>query len=146
MWHVHVKEIFTYKIKYHVYNQYCPLKYIIIYILKISLGNPWQIPWTTSRRDEVRIGRGLPSVKIYIHPAETHRPLKFLFHIMGRLVPAHKNQCLFNYPEVKTGFMLITRSCLTLTYIMRPWVSCALQYGYMDCPDAKNDFCNKSKW
>ena len=38
---------------------------------------------------EVRIGRGLPSVKIYIHPAETHRYLKFLFHIMGRLVPAH---------------------------------------------------------
>ena len=38
---------------------------------------------------EVRIGRGLPSVKIYIHPAETHRFLKFLFHIMGRLVPAH---------------------------------------------------------
>ena len=57
-----------------------------------------------------------------------------------------ENQCLFNYPEVKAGFMLITRSCLTLTYIMRPWVSCALQYGYMDCPDAKNDFCNKSKW
>ena len=42
-----------------------------------------------SRRDEVRIGRGLPSVKIYIHPAETNRLLKFLFHIMGRLVPAH---------------------------------------------------------
>ena len=56
-----------------------------------------------------------------------------------------KNQCLLNYPEVKAGVMLITRSCLTLTYIMRPWVSCALQYGYMDCPDAKNDFCNKSK-
>ena len=29
------------------------------------------------------------SLNLYIHPAETHRLLKFLFHIMGRLVPAH---------------------------------------------------------
>ena len=29
------------------------------------------------------------TLKLYIHPAETHRLLKFLFHIMGRLVPAH---------------------------------------------------------
>ena len=42
--------------------------------------------------DEVRIGRGLPSVKTYIHPAETLISyMKFLFHIMGRLVPAHNN-------------------------------------------------------
>ena len=41
------------------------------------------------RKLQVQIGRGLPNVKIYIHPAETHRLLKFLFHIMGRLVPAH---------------------------------------------------------
>ena len=94
---------FTYKIKYHVYNQYCPLKYIITYILKISLGNPWQIPWTTSRRDDVRIGRGLPSVKIYIHPAETHRLLKFLFHIMGRLVPAHNKYVLRCQSELETS-------------------------------------------
>lgn len=57
-----------------------------------------------------------------------------------------ENQCLFNYPEVKASGMLITRSSLTLTYIMQHWVSCALQYGYMDFPDAKNDFCNESKW
>ena len=29
------------------------------------------------------------TLKLYNHPAETHRLLKFLFHIMGRLVPAH---------------------------------------------------------
>ena len=30
------------------------------------------------------------TLNLYIHPAETHRILKFLFHRMGRLVPAHK--------------------------------------------------------
>ena len=50
---------FTYKIKYHLYNQLSIKKYI----------------YTT--------------LNLYIHPAETHRLLKFLFHRMGRLVPAH---------------------------------------------------------
>ena len=55
-------EFFYIKIKYQVHNQLSiKKKYIYIYILKL-----------------------------YIHPAETHRLLKFLFHIMGRLVPAHK--------------------------------------------------------
>ena len=29
------------------------------------------------------------TLNLYIHPAETHRLLKFLFHRMGRLMPAH---------------------------------------------------------
>ena len=32
------------------------------------------------------------TLNLYIHPAETHRLLKFLFHRMGRLVPAHKKE------------------------------------------------------
>ena len=50
---------FTYKIKYHMYNQ--------LYIKKNI--------YTT--------------LNLYIHPAETLRLLKFLFHRIGRLVPAH---------------------------------------------------------
>ena len=36
--------------------------------------------------------KNIYTLKLYIHPAETHRLLKFLFHIMGRLVPAHNNK------------------------------------------------------
>ena len=35
------------------------------------------------------------TLNLYIHPAETHRLLKFLFHKMGRLVPAH-NELVVN--------------------------------------------------
>ena len=65
---------FTYKIKYHVYNQYCQL-YIYSKYHSVSLDRFCKL--------HLRIGRGLPSVKMYIHPAKTHRLLKFLFHIMG---------------------------------------------------------------
>ena len=34
------------------------------------------------------------TLNLYIHPAETHRLLKFLYHRMGRLVPAHNNAIL----------------------------------------------------
>ena len=62
---------------------------------------------TRPRRDEVRIGRGLPSVKIYIHPAETHRLLKFLFHIMGRLVPAHNKRIIMGAIFTNIRFFLL---------------------------------------
>ena len=48
---------FTYKIKYHMYNQLSIKEYIC------------------------------NTLNLYIHPAETHRLLKLLFHKMGRLVP-----------------------------------------------------------
>ena len=34
-------------------------------------------------------------MNLYIHPAETHRLLKFLFHRMGRLVPDHNKLWLY---------------------------------------------------
>nr|XP_022295650.1 uncharacterized protein LOC111105581 [Crassostrea virginica] len=71
---------------------------------------------------QVLTGYGLISVRTHRHLFEALR----------------ENPCLFNYPELQAGLVLITRSCLTLTYIMRPWVSCALQYGCMDIPNAEN--------
>ena len=53
---------FIYEIKCHMYNK-LSIKKIYIY----------------------------STLNLYIHPAETHRLLKFSFHIMGRLVPAHNN-------------------------------------------------------
>ena len=55
-------ELLYIKIKYHIYNQLSILKNIYI------------------------------TLNSYIHPAETHRLLKFLFHKMGRLVPAHNDK------------------------------------------------------
>ena len=37
------------------------------------------------------------TLKLYNHPAESHRLLKFFFHIMGRLVPAHNNKSCLDY-------------------------------------------------
>ena len=39
------------------------------------------------------------TLKLYNHPAETHRLLKFLFHIMGRLVPAHNDSSVLQSVE-----------------------------------------------
>ena len=52
------------------------------------------------------------TLKLYNHPAETHRLLKFLFHIMGRLVPAHK--------DIARGFAYQKRDFLThlISYIL----------------------------
>nr|XP_022291817.1 uncharacterized protein LOC111103092 [Crassostrea virginica]XP_022291818.1 uncharacterized protein LOC111103092 [Crassostrea virginica]XP_022291819.1 uncharacterized protein LOC111103092 [Crassostrea virginica] len=58
----------------------------------------------------------------------------------------NEKQCMFNYPEIQAGLIIITRSCLTLTYIMRPWVSCALQYGCMDIPNAENYYDCTNEW
>ena len=63
-----------------------------------------------------------------------------LFDVLG------ENPCDFNYPEAQGGLVLIARSCLTLTFIMRPWVSCALEYGCMDFPNSKNYISCKNDW
>ncbi|XP_062572669.1 uncharacterized protein LOC134234607 [Saccostrea cucullata] len=44
--------------------------------------------------------------------------------------------CMFNYPEVQPGWFLIKRTKFALKMLLRPVVSCALQYGCMDFPDA----------
>ena len=77
-----------------------------------------------AKRYGIQVLTGYGSISL-----RTHR------HLFGAL---RENPCLFNYPELQAGLVLITRSCLTLTYIMRPWVSCALQYGCMDIPNAEN--------
>jgi hypothetical protein len=46
--------------------------------------------------------------------------------------------CLFDYPEFEATWMAFKRSEFTLTAVMRPWVSCALQYGCMDFKRSKN--------
>ena len=63
-----------------------------------------------------------------------------LFDVLG------ENPCDFNYPEAQGGLVLNARSCLTLTFIMRPWVSCALEYGCMDFPNSKNYISCKNDW
>ncbi|XP_062616568.1 uncharacterized protein LOC134278267, partial [Saccostrea cucullata] len=45
--------------------------------------------------------------------------------------------CMFNYPEVQTGIVVIKRSSFTLKAVMYPWVLCALQYGCMDFPKSE---------
>ena len=58
----------------------------------------------------------------------------------------NEKQCMVNYPEIQAGLIIITRSCLTLTYIMRPWVPCALQYECMDIPNAENYYDCTNEW
>ncbi|XP_052693344.1 uncharacterized protein LOC128171589 [Crassostrea angulata] len=48
-----------------------------------------------------------------------------------------EDQCMFNYPEIQAGMVIISRTYFTLNYIMRPWVGCALEYGCMDFPNAE---------
>lgn len=54
--------------------------------------------------------------------------------------------CLFNYKETQTGVVIVSRSCITLKYIMRPWVACALEYGCMDFPNSKKYLQCVTKW
>lgn len=58
----------------------------------------------------------------------------------------HEEPCLFNYEETQTGVVIISRSCITLKYIMRPWVACALEFGCMDFPNSKNYLQCVYKW
>ena len=60
--------------------------------------------------------------------------------------------CLFDKPSVQSGFGIYYRNPLTLKYIMRPWVSCALTKGCMALNSHTDDIkylysCgDKSKW
>ena len=45
-----------------------------------------------------------------------------------------ENPCLFDVPEREVTVMFFKRSRFILTYIMRPWVSCALSTGCMSHP------------
>lgn len=47
-----------------------------------------------------------------------------------------EDPCMYRYPEISGGWNVIKRSDFTLKYIMRPWVSCALQYGCMEFPNS----------
>lgn len=58
----------------------------------------------------------------------------------------HEEPCLFNYEETQTGVVIVSRSCFTLKYIMRPWVACALEFGCMDFPNSKNYLQCVYKW
>lgn len=58
----------------------------------------------------------------------------------------HEEPCLFNYEETQTGVVIVSRSCITLKYIMRPWVACALEFGCMDFPNSKNYLQCVYKW
>lgn len=49
-----------------------------------------------------------------------------------------EKRCLFDYPEVGAGFVIITRSKFTMNAIMKPWVSCTLQYGCLDFDNSKS--------
>ena len=42
--------------------------------------------------------------------------------------------CMFTHPELETGWILIKRSKFTLNGIMKPWMTCALQYECMTHP------------
>ncbi|XP_061179338.1 uncharacterized protein LOC133187962 [Saccostrea echinata] len=44
--------------------------------------------------------------------------------------------CMFNYPEVQPGWILMKRTEFTLKVLLRPILSCALQFGCMDFPNA----------
>lgn len=58
----------------------------------------------------------------------------------------HEEPCLFNYEETQTGVVIVSRSCFTLKYIMRPWVACALEFGCMDFTNSKNYLQCVYKW
>ncbi|XP_062582160.1 uncharacterized protein LOC134243941 [Saccostrea cucullata] len=49
-----------------------------------------------------------------------------------------EEMCLFDYHEFEAGWMAVVRSEFTLTAVMRPWVSCALQYGCMDFKNSRS--------
>ncbi|XP_061176097.1 uncharacterized protein LOC133185049 [Saccostrea echinata] len=49
-----------------------------------------------------------------------------------------EEMCLFDYPEFEATWMAFVRSEFTLTAVMRPLVSCALQYGCMDFKNSKS--------
>ena len=63
------------------------------------------------------------TLNLYIHPAETHRLLKFLFHIMGRLVPAHNNRTSYQMTQVFTEskmslfFLCLIDHCFCVTQV-----------------------------
>ena len=57
-----------------------------------------------------------------------------------------EQMCMFDYPEMEATWMAFKRTEFTLTAVMKPWVSCALQYGcmnfakskqYLKCPRGK---------
>lgn len=58
----------------------------------------------------------------------------------------NEDQCMFNYPETQTGVVIVSRSCTTLKYIMRPWVACALEYGCMDFPNSNKYLKCNGDW
>lgn len=64
---------------------------------------------------QIRPGRG----------AVCQRTLQFTFEFL------HETPCLFNFPDVPTGLVSISRNRFTLEYILKPWVLCALSYGCM---------------
>lgn len=49
-----------------------------------------------------------------------------------------EQMCMFDYPELEATWMAFKRSEFTLTAVMKPWVSCALQYGCMDFDKSKS--------
>ena len=80
---------------------------------------------------KIRIGSG--SIAVRTHPNT--------FKALG------EDPCMFNHPELPAGWILIKRNKFTLYGIMKPWVSCSLQYGCMtysnykalwSCPAVKN--------
>lgn len=57
-----------------------------------------------------------------------------------------EDECMFNYPEIQTGVVIVSRTYFILKYIMRPWVACALEYGCMDFPNSKRFLNCSTKW
>ena len=45
-----------------------------------------------------------------------------------------EDPCLFDVPELEATIIMLKRTRFTLTYIIRPWVSCALALGCMTHP------------
>lgn len=50
----------------------------------------------------------------------------------------NEDPCSFRVPEIAGGWVTIKRTEFTLKYIMRPWVSCAIQFGCMEFPNSRN--------
>lgn len=58
----------------------------------------------------------------------------------------NEDQCMFNYPEIQTGIVIIYRTYFMLNYIMKPWVACALEYGCMDFPNSSRFLNCTTDW
>ncbi|KAK3087810.1 hypothetical protein FSP39_010940 [Pinctada imbricata] len=70
-----------------------------------------------TRKTEIKILRGFGLIV-----RQTHLNT---FNALG------EEPCLYHRPELQTTWIIISRTNFTLSAIMRPWVSCALQFGCM---------------